>query len=292
MLDFSSGSEEDECGFQKNAVDTKRGGNTATESMSLLQHGFCKLLERVNGKPKIIEEDSCPSIDESSEEEADDQQGKMNWNQNQTVCPKFQRKTSNISSSSDSEDKQKGRKDNISVEPSDESVKRWTKERRTENGKEEEGEKKSFNNRHSELSRTVQKSYQAEAYSDESEDLDMEIVTKRKENTSGCDEGNGSRKRVDRDKTRQRVSVKDRKCTKISEYSDIKMFTSSEEEHTPSKKAKHATCVGTQTKRFQKSSQSLKCQTSPTSKAGTIDSVLGQVNSFNYSCLETECYHQ
>lgn len=278
MLDFSSGSEEDECGFQKNALDTKRGGKTATESMSLLQHGFAKLLERVNGKPKIIEEDSCPSIDESSEDEADEE--KMNWNQNHTACPKFKRKTSNISTSSESEDRQEERKDKISVGPNDVSVKRWTKERRTEN---EEGEKKSSpnNNRHSELSRTVQKSYQAEAYSDESEDLDMEIVTRRKENTSGRDEGNGSRKRVDRDKTRQRVSVKDRKCTKISKYSDRKMSTSSEEEQTPSKKAKHATCVGTQTKGFQKSGQILKCQTSPTSNAGTIDSVLGQVNSYN-----------
>lgn len=297
VLDFSSGSEEDECEFQKNVVDTKRGGNAATEPMSLLQHGFSKLLERINGKPQLIKEDSCPSIEESSEEEDENQQGKTTSNfpgnpDNHTVFLKLQR-TSNISSSSIS--KEEERNDKISVAQSNESfrrrhpVKRWTKERWTQD-KESETKPSPNKHRHGELNRKVQKSYHAEAYSAESEDLDMEIMTRTKENTSGWNEGSRRRKREDFNEQRQRVSVKDR--SKHSE--DIEMFTSSEEEHTPLKKGKpaeyHITSAQTERSRIKKSGQSSKsssspkCQTSPTSsgKAGAIDSVLGQVHSCDY----------
>lgn len=301
MLDFSSGSEEDECEFQKNAVDTKRGGNAATEPMSLLQYGFSKLLERVNGNLHLIKEGSCPSIEEISEEEDENQQRKATSNassnpDNISVCLKLKRSTSNISSISESKDREEERNDKISVAQSDGSfrrrhpVKRWTKKIWTED---EEGENNPSPNkhRHSELSRKVQKTYHAEAYSTESEDLDMEIMTRTKENTSGCNKGNRRRKREDYNKLRQRVSVKDR--SKHSE--DVEMFTSSEEEHTPSKKGKpeqcHITSAQTERSRVKKSGQSSKsstpkCHTSPTSseKAGTIDSVLGQVHS--YDCLE------
>lgn len=300
MLDFSSGSEEDECEFQKNVVDTKRGRNAATEPVSLLQHGFSKLLERFSGNPQLINEDSCPSIEESSEEEDENQQGKTVSNipshpDKHTVCLKLQRTTSNISSSSDSKDREEERNDKISVAQSGESfrrrhpVKRWTKDRWT---KDEEGEKiPSCNkNGHSELSRKVQKLYHDETYSAESEDLDVEIVTRTKESSSGCDEGNRRRKREDYNKKRQRVSVKDR--SKHSE--DIEMFTSLEEERTTSKKSKPAEChvtrAQTERSRVKKSSQSSKsssspkCQISPRSreKAGPIDSVLGQAHSCNY----------
>lgn len=291
VLDFS-GSEEDECEFQKNAVGTKKGGDAATEPMSLLQHGFSKLLERVNGSPQLIKEDSCSSIEESSEEEDENQQGKST--SNFPSNPDNQRTTPNISCSSESKDRQEERNDKSSVVQSDESfrrlpVKRWTKERWTED---EECETKPSPNkhRHSELNKKVQKSYQAEAYSAESEDLDMEIMTRTKENTSGCNKGNRRKKREDFNKQRQRVSVKNR--SKHSE--DIEMFTSSEEEHTPSKKGKPTEChiTSAQTERSKakksgqssKSSSSPKCQTSPTSseKAGAIDSVLGQVHSCDY----------
>lgn len=293
MLDFSSGSEEDVFEFQKNAVDTKRGGNAATEPMSLLQHGFSKLLERVNGNPPLIKEDSCPSIDESSEEEDENHQGKTTSNvpsnpDNHTVCLKLQRTTSNISSSSESKDREEERNDKISVAQSDESfrrrhpVRRWTKERWTED---EEGEKNSSTNkhRHSELSRRVQKSYHAEAYSAESEDLNMEIMTRSKENTSGCNEGNRRRKREDYNKQRQRVSVKDRS----KHLEDIEMFTSSEEEHTPLKKSKPTgyciTSARTERSRVKKSGQSSKSSSSPKcQKVGAIDSVLGQIHSYDY----------
>lgn len=296
VLDFSSGSEEDECEFQTKAVDTKRGGNAATEPMSLLQHGFSRLLERVNGKPQIMKEDRCPSIEESSEEEHENQQGKAPSDvpsdpDNHAVCLKLQRATSHISSSSESEDREEEREDKSSVAQSEECSRRrqpvkWTKKRWTE---EEEGEKSPAPNKHghSELSRKVQNSHHDEAYSAESEDLDMEIMTRSKENTSGLNKGNRRRKWEDRNKQRQRVSVKDRR--KPSE--DIEMFTSSEEEHTPLKKGKptgcHLASAQTERSRVRKSgpsskpSSSPKGQTSPTSsqKAGTIDSVLGQVHS-------------
>lgn len=277
VLDFSSGSEEDECEFLKNAVDTKRGGKAATEPMSLLQQGFSKLLERVNGKAELIEDESCPSRDESSDEDLEDQ-GKtaasVSCNpDNHARCPKLQRKTANISSSSDSEGRDEGRNDK-----SRHHWKRWTKEGRAEGVK---GEKKSSPNRsrHGEFSRPVQISYHAEVYSDESEDLDTEITTRRKESTSGSKQGTGRTQKADCSKKRQHVRIKDR--SKSSE--DIEMFTSSEEEHTPSKKGKRDRChvTSVQTK---KSGPSSKCRPSPTSgrRAGAIDSVLGQVQSYNY----------
>lgn len=298
MLDFTSGSEEDECEFQKNAVDTMRGGNAATEQLSLLQHGFSKLLERVNGNPKVIKEDSCPSIEDSSDEEDENQQGRTAANvpsnpDNHTVCLKLQSTTSNISRNLESKGREGERNDKISVAQSDESfrrhsVKRWTKERWTEV---EEGEKNPTVNKHtySERSRKVQKSYHAEAYSAESEDLDMEIMTRSKEMTSGCNKGNRRRKREYFNKQRQLISVKDR--SKHSE--DIDLFTSSEEEHTPLKKGKpagcHITSAQTEKSGAKKSGQSSKssspkCKTrpSPSERAESIDSVLGQDHSYYY----------
>lgn len=297
VLDFSSGSEEDECEFRRNAVDTRRGGNAATEPASLLQHGFSKLLERLNGNPQLIKEDSCPSLEESSEEEDEKQQVKTTCSvsrnpENHTVCLKSLRTTSNISSSSESKDRAQERNEKISVAQSDEaagrhSVKRWAKKRRTED---EEGEKKTSLNKHRliELSGKIQKPNHAEASSAESEDLEMEVMSRTKETTSGRSGGN--RRREDDNKRRPRASVKDR--SKLSE--DIEMFTSSEEEHPLSKKGKpagcHLTSAQTERSRFKNSgkssksspSSSPKCQRSPTSseKAGAIDGVLGQVHSY------------
>lgn len=276
VLDFSSGSEEDECEFLKNAVDTKRGGNAATEPMSLLQHGFSKLLERVNGKAELIEDESCPSIEGSSEEDLEDQ-GKTTSSvpcnpDNHASSPKLQRTIADISSSGE-----EGRNDKRRHHGT-----RGTKEGRTEG---EEGEKKSSpdKSRHGEFSRPVQKSYHAEVYSDESEDLDMESTTSHKEITSGSKQGTGRTLRVDCNKKR-RVSIKDR----LKSSEDIEMFTSSEEEHTPSKKGKRARChvtsARTERSRVKEPGQNSKCQSSPTSRrrAGAIDSVLGQVQSYNY----------
>lgn len=277
MLDFSSGSEEDECEFLKNAVDTKRGGNAATEPMSLVQHGFSKLLERVNGKAELIEDESCPSRDESSEEDLENERktaSSIPCNpDNHAKCPKLQRKTADISSSSDSEGRNGGRNDKMRHH-----WKRWTKKGRAEGG---EGEKKSSpnNSRHGDFSRPVQKSYHAEVCSDESEDLDTEITTRQKESTSGSKQGTGRTQRADCNKKRQHVSIKDR--SKSSE--DIEMFTSSEEERTPLKKGKRARCQVT-SEQTKKSGPSSKCQPSPTSerRGGAIDSMLGQFQSCNH----------
>ncbi|KAK5871050.1 hypothetical protein PBY51_003952 [Eleginops maclovinus] len=80
VLDFSSGSEDDEDdqglkrkGSKPGAVD----GNSAAAGpgrITLLQHGFSRFLERVKGKPESAEGDSSPGVEEStSEEEAVDQ---------------------------------------------------------------------------------------------------------------------------------------------------------------------------------------------------------------------------
>ncbi|XP_054630698.1 DNA excision repair protein ERCC-6-like 2 isoform X2 [Dunckerocampus dactyliophorus] len=134
----------------------------------------------------------------------------------------------------------------------------------------------------------IPKSHHFDEYSDESDDLDMETITKSEKDT--MDRGGDNRKRHTsmRDKTRG---------TGFSE--DIETFTSSEDEHTggrhtkttpPDKaKATPSMCgqIGRSTERQVAVSNgvlftNLKSQTSPASK-GTIDTVLGGVQEVAYA---------
>ena len=133
VLDFSSGSEdnEDEQRFKKkasnpSAMDSNRdgGGNAASGPgrMSLLQHGFSRFLERVQGRRELGEGDSIPYIEESpSDTEAEDHE-KLKKNEctssdiykssntgNAAICPlKLGTKTCDVPNGSDREDRRNG----------------------------------------------------------------------------------------------------------------------------------------------------------------------------------------
>lgn len=310
VLDFSSGSEGDEeekaikrKTAKPGAVDGSSGGNVAPSAgrLSLLQHGFSKLLESMKRKPKEGEGDGDSSSDveqNASEEESEDEKRKATTSS--TVCnkgnskgclPKVGTKTWNISSGSDTEDgdnKETETKKKASlIRQSDDAVRRQGLKgpiNKQPNNKpaEEEGESdRPDTKKPGTINRTALKTRCFENYSDESEDLDIEIMTKPKNNTV-----------VLRDKRRERLdhNRRRRSAQKKSRYSeDIEMFTSSEDEGTPVKKARPTgwdfTCpqnAETPEKQGGRSKAAsftgLKTQTSPAfkGKEGTIDGVLGQ----------------
>lgn len=323
VLDFSSGSEEDEeeQGLTRkmskpSAVGGNRGGNVTVGPgrLSLHQHGFSELFESVKEKP-ALEGHSSPSDREShSEEDAKDQK------EEDTSCstcnagnyvvppPKFGTKTCDVCSSSDKEDwknrEESGQKGVSQVKHSDETtrkrqyLKEWTNEKTTKD--EESGEDSSPDKKKPTKLRTVPKVNHFEAYSDESEDLDLEIMTRPKEKAldSHCEGGDRRRQKLYCRRKRQNTNVGNKARSKCSE--DIEMFTSSEDEHAPFKKGrtgchftpaqtersielpKYGRSAGTtqiqagMSKPF--SVTSVRSPTSPASKGkdGTIDSVLGQ----------------
>lgn len=329
VLDFSSGSEGDE---DEQAIKRKTakpgavagsGGNVAPTPgrLSLLQHGFSKLLESMKRKPEEGDGDSSSDMEENaSEEESEDE--KREATTSSTVCKKgnsegclhkIGTKTWNISSGSDMEDRDNKEAETTKkaslIRQSDDAVRRRQgfKGRINEqpNKKPAEEERESDRpgtKKPGTLNRTALKTHCFENYSDESEDLDMEIMPKPKNNT------------VDlhcqvRDKRRERIGCnrKRQSAQKKSRYSvDIGMFTSSEDESTPVKKARPAGCNFTSKQNTETPEKQggrskaasftvLKAQTSPTFKGkdGTIDGVLGQLQyifkcaniSLNLMCL-------
>lgn len=334
VLDFSSGSEEDEDeqGLRRkmskpSAVGGNRGGNVAIgpARLSLLQHGFSELFEGVKGKPALGEGDSSPSVGESpSEEDAKDQKeedtSSSNCNAGNGVVrlPKLGTKTWDICSSSDKEDsknREEGRQKGVSlVNQSDETVRKrrclkgWTNKTTTED--EESGEYSSHDKKKpNKLNRTVPKVHHFEVYSDESEDLDIEKMTrpKKKASDSYGEGGDERRRKAYCNRKRQNASIGDKARSKYSK--DIEMFTSSEDEHTPFKKGRPARChfTSAQTEssrvelpKYGRTTGTTEIQAgmskavsftrvkSPTSAAskgmdGTIDSVLGQAH-YTFLC--------
>ncbi|XP_070760337.1 DNA excision repair protein ERCC-6-like 2 isoform X2 [Enoplosus armatus] len=302
VLDFSSGSEEDEeeQGIKRkvpnpSAVDGNRGGNAAAGPgrMSLLQHGFSSLLERVNRKPELGEGDSSPGVEESpSEEDAENQKREGTWSSNTgngAVClPKLGTKTRDTSSS-DREDRENGdggRQWRVSlVKQSDDAIrKRRTNKKITID--EESDENSSPDKKKPDNHKTaVQKVHRFEVYSDESEDLDIEAMTgpKRDALNSHGRGGDRGRGRLDRNRKKQSASVRDKARSKYTE--DIEIFTSSEDEHTPVKKGRSTEWSSPQTERSRVELPKTATTTSPASKGkdGTIDSVLGGVQGVMYT---------
>ncbi|KAM9360674.1 DNA excision repair protein ERCC-6-like 2 [Symphorus nematophorus] len=331
VLDFSSGSEEDEekqrlkgNASKPSTVDGNSSGNAATNPgrMSLIQHGFSRLLERVKGKPELGEEDSSTGDEESpSEENAQDQKRegtssgicKSRSTGDGAVCrPKLGTKTWEISCGSDRDDRENGygkRQERVSLaKQRDDAVrKRWGLKMDEESDDNSSPDKKKPNKL-----KIPKKVHCFQGYSDESEDLDIETLTGSKKDALDS-HGKGGHKgkgRLDRNKKRQSASVRDKVRPRYSE--GIETFTSSEEEHTPVKKGRPAGCHFTspQTERsrveLSKSGQraattdrtqrrtgmskavsftGLKGQTSPASKGKdvTLDSVLGGVQEVMYT---------
>ncbi|XP_031712468.1 DNA excision repair protein ERCC-6-like 2 isoform X1 [Anarrhichthys ocellatus] len=332
VLDFSSGSEEDEDeqGLKRkasspSAVDGNMGGSAATGPgrMSLLQHGFSRLLERVKEKPELAEGDSSPGVDESpSEDDAEDQKMestssgicKNSSTRNGAIClPKLGLKTLDISSGSDREhreDGDRGRQERFPLlKQSDDAVRKrwglkgWTNKKITLDEESDENfspDKKKPNK----LKTPVPKARRFEGYSDESEDLDIEAKTWPKRDPLNSHGRGGHRGRE-----RQSASVRGKARSKYTE--DIDTFTSSEDEHTPVKKGRSTGCHFTspQTRSRVESAKgerraattnrtereagmpkavsftNLRSRTSPASKGkdGTIDGVLGGVHEVAYT---------
>lgn len=265
VLDFSSGSEEDEeeQGFKRkvskpSAVDGNRDVNAATGSgrMSLLQHGFSRLLERVKEKPELAEGDSSPGLESPPEEDAEDHKiestssgiCKSSNIGNGAVClPKLKTTTWDISSREDGENGDAGRQDRVSLlKQSNDALRKrkglkgWTDKKITVD--EESDENSSPDTKKpNKLKTPVLKVSRFESYSDESEDLDIEAKTWPKRDTFKSHGRGGARgrERLDNNRKRESVSVRRKARSKYTEDIDT---SSSEDEHTPVKKGRSTGC--------------------------------------------------
>ncbi|KAA8593001.1 hypothetical protein FQN60_018456, partial [Etheostoma spectabile] len=325
VLDFSSGSEEDEeeQGLKRkaskpSAVDGNKGANAATGPgrMSLLQHGFSRLLEMVKEKPELVEGDSSPGSESPHEEDAE---GQKTERTSSGIC-----KSSNIgngaatitweiSSREDGENGDARRQERVSL------LKHSTDALRNTKGLEITVDEESVENSSAETKKLIKLKTQVpkvrcfDGYSDESEDMDIEAKTGPKKDAfkSHCRGGDRGRERLDHNRKRECARVRRKARSKYTE--DIDTFTSSsEDEHTPVKKGRstgcHFTSPHTERSRVElpKNGQraattdrterqagmckgvsftSLKNQTSLASKEndGTIDSVLGGVHEVVYT---------
>ncbi|XP_071339504.1 DNA excision repair protein ERCC-6-like 2 isoform X2 [Trachinotus anak] len=307
VLDFSSGSEEDEDEHKlKRKASSSSGadGNIAGNGpgrMSLLQHGFSRLLERVKGRPELGEEDNSPGVEESFSDSDAEDHGKSRKNHctfsgiykrsntgNGAGClPKLGTKTLDISTGSDREDRRNGARRRqervLLLKDSDENS---------------SPEKKP-----NKLKTTVPTVHCFEGYSDESEDFDLEASTRPKK---GALNSQSRGEDIDCNKKRQTACVRNKARSKYTEA--IEIYTSSEDEHTPVKKGRYtgsrfksvqtehdgqraATSDKTERQRTDRgmpkavSFTSMRSQTSPASKGkeGSIDSLLGGVQEVVYT---------
>ncbi|XP_026177456.1 DNA excision repair protein ERCC-6-like 2 isoform X2 [Mastacembelus armatus] len=309
VLDFSSGSEEDEeqrfkrKDSKPSAVDGNRTGNAATAlgQMSLLQHGFSRLLERVKGTPDLRDGDSSPDVEENpsdTDDEVQEDLGKREGTSsvssktgNSAICiPTFGTKSWDISCGSEGEDGgNRGwhRQDKVSrLKKSNDAIikrqdlNRWTNKKITDD--QESDEHSSPDKKPDKLKTMVPTADCFEGCSEESEDFDLDATTWSKQG-AGCNK-------------RKRYNVKNMAKTKYTE--DIETFTSSDDEHTLVKKKRSSLTKRSRvdmskdvkratTARRERDTRTptavsftnLKSQTFPASKGkdGTIDSVLGGV---------------
>lgn len=262
VLDFSSGSEDEEEGraakrktVSPGAVGGSSGGNVASGPgrISLLQHGFSKLLETVKRKAERGDGESSSEVEENPSE--DESEGEKREATSSTVCtksngdgrpPKVGTKTWEPSSSSDTESRNKA----SLTRQSDDAVRRMQQKQRNPGPS-----RRCFEN-----------------YSDESDDLDVAMKPKN--------DGVDSRRKV-RDKQRgksgsSRGGQSGGAARKSRYLEDIDMFTSSEDEHTPVKRARPAG------RNFTSPQNAVRAETSKAVsftglKARTIDSVLGRL---------------
>lgn len=278
MLDFSSGSEDEEGGrtakrkaVTPGAVDGS--GNVACPGrISLLQHGFSKLLDTVKRKAEGGDGESSSDGEENpSEEESEDEKREAALS---TVCtksngddcpPKVGTKTWGLCSSSDTEGttfrEAESRKKASLARQSDDTVRRMQPKQQNPGPSH-----RCFDN-----------------YSDESDDLDVAAAAKPTSDSVNvrCKHGDKRRGRSGSSRGGQSGAA----GLKFRYTEDIEMFTSSEDEHTPVKRARPAGRNFTSpqnTVTVEKPAErskavsftGLKAPTSPAVR-GTIDSVLG-----------------
>lgn len=291
VLDFSSGSEEDEEEEEQrlkrntSADDGNRTGSSATAPgrMSLLQHGFSRLLERVKEKPDLSEEDSGLDAEGSPlEEDADLLGGKTSTVISSTGSgagglPKLGTKTWDTFRDSDGKhgERENGAsRDKVSLLKDDDAVRRRQGLKRCVTADEDSDESSSPNKKKA----NKLKMHHLEGYSDESEDFDLEA----KKDASHSHDRRGDRAVgcLGRNKKRQRASARDTLRSKYTE--NIETFTSSEDEcttaHIEGSRVGRRAATDTKARRASKgvSFTSLKGQTFKEHN-GTIDGVLGTI---------------
>lgn len=273
VLDFSSGSEDDEDGravkrkmVTPGAADSSSssGGNVASGPgrMSLLQHGFSKLLETVKRKAEGGDRESSsdvggnPSGDESVDEQREDAPTTVCAKSSDESRPsKVAAKTWELSSGSETEgtglEEAESRMKASPPRQSHDAVRRMQQKRRNPGP-----------------SRRC-----LENYSDESDDLDVATAPKNDKvgDKRGARSGSGRAGRGGGTAHRAHKS-------RYSE--DIEMFTSSEDERAPAKRARPAgrrfTSPQNPVALEEPARTGPKAPTSPAIR-GNIDSVLGRL---------------
>ncbi|XP_041855810.1 DNA excision repair protein ERCC-6-like 2 isoform X3 [Melanotaenia boesemani] len=290
VLDFSSGSEMDEevQGLKRKisnliADDGNRSGKASTspDQMSLLQHGFSRLLEWVQEKPELGVENSSSGAEESPfEKDAEDQTCICVTTSagNDAVClPKCRTETLDISIGSDRKHGDNGDKISVLKEGDcpvgrGQGLKRRKDQQSAVDGESDEKSSPEIKKAHN-LKTAVPKVQRFEDYSYESEDLDLEAKT--------CLKGDVlERGKPHHNKKRQTLSVRNQARFRYTE--DIEIFTSSEDEHTtPTTSTRRRRAGPSKPVLF----TTLKSQTSSASKEknGTIDLVLGDVQEVAYT---------
>ncbi|KAF0033993.1 hypothetical protein F2P81_014059 [Scophthalmus maximus] len=269
VLDFSSGSEEDDDeqrskrkASNPRAVDGSRSGNatTAPGQMSLIQHGFSRLLERVKGRPEMGED----AEESRSDTDAEDHGISLD-----------------VSSDSDGEDGVNGagaKKKRVSLLKESEF--------KVNGGRDVNS---SPDKKANKLQTSVPTVHCFEGHSDESEDFDLEESTwptRGAFNSHSRGRGRG-RGTPDCNRKRQTTSARNKARSKYTEV--IETFTSSEEEHTPVKKGRstggHFLSPQTDRSRVDMTKVRMKSPPSAVSRRndGMIDNVLGGVQEVVYT---------
>ncbi|XP_047237730.1 DNA excision repair protein ERCC-6-like 2 isoform X2 [Girardinichthys multiradiatus] len=295
MLDFSSGSETDEelrelKGKASNSSTGhgNRSGKAATGpvQMSLLQHGFSRLLETVRER-QLLREGGCSSSAEGSpfEEDAGDQEIEdtsrgictTSCKENGAAClPEWEAEAQHKSIGSDRKDRDDGNnilslKEGGYAIRRRQGLKQWIN-KQTAVDDDSDRSSSPENKKPNKVKTTVPKGHLFEGCSDESDDLDLEVRTcsKRKVLNFYRKDGDGGRGKLGNSRRRQR--------DKPRHIDEIEAFTSSEDEHAAS--ATDATGRRGGRSAF----TSVRSPTTPASeeKKQTIDSVLGGVQEVVY----------
>ncbi|KAM9858612.1 DNA excision repair protein ERCC-6-like 2 [Aulostomus maculatus] len=222
VLDFSSGSEEDEEGqrvkrkaSESSAADGTRSGNSETSPgrMNLLQHGFSRLLQRMEAKLELGEGDCSSEAEEVSS--IRDTKGDLNKADNAVCYPQLGQKVTETGDGGRQE-----RSDAMRKQPDQKA--RMYKEMIKD---EESDGSSSPDKKKSKTLKTIDpRTRHFDGCSDESEDLEMEAVTEAFKGQAGCE------------RRRQDAFVRDQARSKFTE--DIEIFTSSEDEPSPVKKGR------------------------------------------------------
>lgn len=231
VLDFSSEEDEREQGFKRKVsnlstddCNRSRSATTGPGRMSLQQHGFSKLFERVKEAP-ALEGQTSPEDEGSCFEEDPEEKKREDTSTSITgnVDVPLGTETRDTSCNSDRKLRDNGRQDG------DTGLKRQIREIITVD---EDGSKNSKveKNKVNKLKTTFRQKHKFDGYSDESEDFDLEAKSWSKKDTlylhDGAEKGGG---RTDCSKRRQSASERDKRRSKYTE--DIETFSSSEEEH-------------------------------------------------------------